>query len=80
MVRHGFSADDLARTIGKSQATIYNKLNGSSDFLFSEALEIRDRLFPGINIEYLFETPSQAFSQAFSSKLISNGFEKEIRR
>ena len=37
-----------------SQKTVSNKLNDVTEFSVSEAMDIRDKFFPGMRLEYLF--------------------------
>lgn len=54
MVRYGVSRADVARVIKKDYRTACNKLSGATDFTVPEAFAVRDELFPGMRVEYLF--------------------------
>lgn len=54
MSRFGVSTTDIQNLIGCTDKTARNKINGISEFSVSEALEIRDKFFPGLRLEYLF--------------------------
>ena len=51
---------DIMRTIGCSEKTARNKINGETDFTYPEAEEVRNRLFPGMRMEYLFHQPGKS--------------------
>lgn len=54
MARFGVSNADIQAIISCSGKTVANNLNDVSDFSVDEAIRIRDSLFPGMRIEYLF--------------------------
>lgn len=54
MVRLGVSVDDMATEAGKSSRTIREKLKGKVVFTIDEAMDIRNKFFPGMDLEYLF--------------------------
>lgn len=54
MTRHGVTAGDLARVTGRTDRCIRDKISEKRDFTFPEVLAIRDNLFPGLSLEYLF--------------------------
>ena len=54
MVRLGVSVDDMAAGAGKSNRTIRERLKGKVVFPIDEAMDIRDKFFPGMDLEYLF--------------------------
>lgn len=60
MQRNGLTVRDIMRTIGCSEKTARNKINGETDFTYPEAEEVRNRLFPGMRMEYLFHQPGKA--------------------
>lgn len=47
---------DIITLLGCSEKTLWNKKNGVTGFSYGETKLIRDSLFPGMSIEYLFET------------------------
>lgn len=49
--------DQMAKVLNCHRNSIYNKMygKGNSDFTIKESLQIRNNLFPGINIEELFD-------------------------
>ena len=54
MQRNGLTVWDIVETIGCSEKTARNKINGETDFTSPEAEKVRNRLFPGLRMEYLF--------------------------
>lgn len=53
--RGGVKKKDIAQLLGVSPKTIWNKLRGANDFTFGEAVKIKNRFFPEVPIEQLFE-------------------------
>ena len=53
--RGGVMKKDIAQLLGVSPKTIWNKLRGANDFTFGEAVKIKNRYFPEVPIEQLFE-------------------------
>lgn len=51
----GISKEDLANLIGKSYKTVNEILNGKSTFNIDEAFMIKSRLFPKLDLNYLFK-------------------------
>lgn len=61
MQRNGLTIRDIMTTIGCSEKTARNKINGETDFTYPEAEKVRNRLFPGMRMEYLFHcTPEKS--------------------
>lgn len=60
------SLKSYAEFLGVSEKTIQNKINGNSDFLYSEVEKTKRLLFPEYELAYLFkrfserETPKSA--------------------
>lgn len=54
MARFGISNADIQAVLSCSSKTVTNKLNAATEFSVSEAIAVRDALFPGLRIEYLF--------------------------
>ena len=54
MQRNGLTVWDIVETIGCSEKTARNKITGETDFTYPEAEKVRNRLFPGLRMEYLF--------------------------
>lgn len=46
---------DIQNLLKCSERTVRNKLSGTTDFTYSEVKSIRDNLFPGMSIDYLFD-------------------------
>lgn len=51
----GISLETLASILHIHRNTAANKLNGTSDFTYSEACLISDALFPEYKISYIFK-------------------------
>ncbi len=59
MARFGVSNTDIQTILCCSSKTVTNKLNDSTEFSISEAIKLRDALFPGLRLEYLFARAEQ---------------------
>ena len=57
MQRNGLTVKDIMQTIDCSEKTARNKVNGETDFTYPEAEKVRNCLFPGMRMEYLFHRP-----------------------
>lgn len=55
MTRYGITNHVIQEVLGCSLKTVLNKLTGNSEFSVGEAIRIRDSLFPGMRLEYLFQ-------------------------
>lgn len=55
MAREGIKRKDLAEALGVRYATVIDKLKGRYSFTLDEAFIIRNKFFPHLNFEYLFE-------------------------
>lgn len=55
MAREGITRKDLAETLGVRYATIIDKMKGRYSFTLDEAFIIRNKFFPHLSFEYLFE-------------------------
>lgn len=62
MKRFGVSFLDIVDLLGCTERTLKNKMNGVTGFTFDEVKKIRDNLFPGMGIEYLFNAEEQSTS------------------
>lgn len=60
MARYGVSTNDIGMIIGKSERTARDKIKGQYQFSISESILIRDKLFPGLALEYLFANSNEA--------------------
>lgn len=58
MARHSITSSDIAKIIGRSERNVRDKLNGEFQFSIEEAKIIKDQLFPGCSLEYLFARTS----------------------
>ena len=54
MVRHGVRDVDIAERIGISDRAFRNKISGRSEFGVKQAIQIRNKFFPDLDVEYLF--------------------------
>ncbi len=54
MARANLKPHDIAIVIGRDDRTAKNKIDGSSEFTYPEAVKVRDKLFPGMRLEYLY--------------------------
>ena len=64
MTRFGVTNSDIQTVLSCSRKTVINKLNDSTEFSVSEAIKLRDALFPGLRLEYLFANPDEALVEA----------------
>lgn len=58
MPKFNVTYHDLQKVLNCTEKTVRNKLTGITDFTYSEVCRIRNSLFPGMNIEYLFDFPT----------------------
>lgn len=56
MVRADISIKQLAIQIGITERSLRNKINGKTEFLWSETLKIRKIVSPSMNLEDLFKS------------------------
>lgn len=54
MVRNNITSLDLAKATRRTTRSINDKIAGRSEFTLNEALSIRNDIFPGMTVEYLF--------------------------
>lgn len=54
MARRSLTNEDIHKVIGKTTKTVQEKIKGNVPITFPEAIAIRDALFPGLTLEYLF--------------------------
>lgn len=55
MLENSVRKRDIARLLNRDMKSIWNKLNGRSEFSVSEALKIRDSFFQNDSIGFLFQ-------------------------
>lgn len=55
LVRIGKNQGCLAELLGITEKQVSFKFNGLSDFRITEAIKIRDTLFPNLTLDYLFK-------------------------
>lgn len=68
MARYGVSNTTLQSIMGCSHQTVVNKLNETTEFTIDEAFRIRDELFPGMRLEYLFQRDNVRTESAHESQ------------
>ena len=56
MIRANITITALAQKIGVTEKTMRNKINGDTDFTWTEALKVRDIVNPSLEMEQLFQT------------------------
>lgn len=54
MIRRNVSVSDIARAAGKSVSATSKNINGKGDLTVEEGLEIRDKFFADLSMDYLF--------------------------
>jgi len=57
--KRGLSKKEVATISKIPYTTLLDRLNGRHIFTLEEAIKIRDLMFPGMNIEYLFATDKE---------------------
>ena len=60
MVRADISIKQLEIQIGITERSLRNKINGKTEFLWSETLKIRKIVSPGMTLEELFKSETNA--------------------
>lgn len=56
MIKANITITSLAQKIGVTEKTMRNKINGDTDFTWTEALKVRDIVNPSLKMEKLFQT------------------------
>lgn len=54
MGRKSITNQMIANELGLRIQAVILKVNGKTEFKFSEAAKVRDKFFPGMRLEYLF--------------------------
>lgn len=54
MARRDVTISVMAQVAGKSERSMRDKIAGRSGFTMAECFRLRDQLFPGLSMEYLF--------------------------
>lgn len=57
------TSHDLAFLLGRDDAVISSRLSGATDWLYAEAVMIRDCFFPELELEYLFQSVAREREQ-----------------
>lgn len=55
MARKGITIGMVAEFLNVRPATVSDKINGKFRFYYEEVIAIRNKFFPDLSIEYLFE-------------------------
>lgn len=63
MARNAITIKDIQRVIDKSEKTARAKVEDETPLFMTEAFAIRDKLFPGMSLEYLFDRASGQTSE-----------------
>ena len=58
MKRKSISRSDIADIINVSYRTIHAKFNGESEWSYADCVKVRERYFPDMPLEYLFQIDS----------------------
>lgn len=53
--RRGYTIKKFSQIIGMSEKSLRNKINGATEFSWSEVLRIRDMLHTNLSLEELFK-------------------------
>lgn len=64
MARSGYTVEDLAEVLDVHTSGVYSMLKGERNISIKRAKNIRDRLFPGQKIDYLFDGVEVGSSRA----------------
>jgi len=59
MAKKNIKKKDIAQALDIDNKTLWNKLNGVTQFKATELLAVRDTYFPDCDIEYLFKTEKE---------------------
>lgn len=59
MARKGLRGSDIAATLCISPKSAYNKINGITEFTLKETIAVRDKYFPDMTIDFLFNDGSE---------------------
>ena len=54
MARNNFSGKDVSELIGMDYGSWRNKMRGRTEFTLGEMLNIRNKVFPDMTLDYLF--------------------------
>lgn len=60
LAARGMGVADIQRVISRTHRSAKDKLEGRAMFTLSEAINIRDALFPGESLDFLFVQPYMA--------------------
>lgn len=54
MAKKNITNESIAKLLGVHRNSIYNKINGESEFSIEQAMLIQETFFPDLEIKYLF--------------------------
>ena len=54
MVKKRVTRKQIAMVTGKSESAVSERMTKKGKLKFSEAVQIRDELFPGLSLDYLY--------------------------
>lgn len=54
LIDKGVSTLTVAKLLGVTEKTAYNKIMGKTDFNFNEAIRLADNVFPEYSLRYLY--------------------------
>lgn len=54
MAKRNVSIENIANLLGIHRNSVANKINGKSAFSFEQSVKIQERLFPDLELKYLF--------------------------
>lgn len=60
MKRNAISRNDIANLLGVSYRTIHSRFNGESEWTYSECIKVRNKYFPSMSLDYLFQAEPDA--------------------
>lgn len=55
MKRIGISRSDIADTLNVSYRTVHSRFNGESEWSYADCIKVRNKYFPDMTLEYLFQ-------------------------
>lgn len=60
MTRMGYTKEDIGKCLNLHISGVYLMLSGKRTLSITRAKKIRDSLFPGMRVDYLFDTKPRA--------------------
>lgn len=62
LARKGLEVSAITDVVGKTDRSNRDKIRGISTFSITDAIKIRDNLFPGMSLEYLFARDEEKYA------------------